>query len=157
MMKAGKLLGAVLVMVCVAAGCGFNPMLAVYDNNAKIAGDTNTYNLSNYEQVQSDLHFTASVGKMEGMDTIWVLDAEEDMTVDITYQLSVFSGKMKLVLIDPEKEVSVIVECDSEMEETVQSTLDVKKGNNRIKIVAAENTQFDIDMTLSAGGLKELG
>ena len=43
------------------------------------------------------------------------------------------------------------------MEETVQSTLDVKKGNNRIKIVAAENTQFDIDMTLSAGGLKELG
>ena len=132
-------------------------MLAVYDNNAKIAGDTNTYNLSNYEQVQSDLHFTASVGKMEGMDTIWVLDAEEDMTVDITYQLSVFSGKMKLVLIDPEKEVSVIVECDSEMEETVQSTLDVKKGNNRIKIVAAENTQFDIDMTLSAGGLKELG
>ena len=155
-MKAGKLLGAVLVMVCVA-GCGFNPMLAVYDNNAKIAGDTNTYNLSNYEQVQSDLHFTASVGKMEGMDTIWVLDAEEDMTVDITYQLSVFSGKMKLVLIDPEKEVSVIVECDSEMEETVQSTLDVKKGNNRIKIVAAENTQFDIDMTLSAGGLKELG
>jgi tRNA uridine 5-carbamoylmethylation protein Kti12 len=156
-MKAGKLLGAVLVMVCVAAGCGFNPMFAVYDNNAKIAGDTNTYNLSNYEQVQSDLHFTASVGKMEGMDTIWVLDAEEDMTVDITYQLSVFSGKMKLVLIDPEKEVSVIVECDSEMEETVQSTLDVKKGNNRIKIVAAENTQFDIDMTLSAGGLKELG
>ena len=156
-MKAGKLLGAVLVMVCVAAGCGFNPMLAVYDNNAKIAGDTNTYNLSNYEQVQSDLHFTASVGKMEGMDTIWVLDAEEDMTVDITYQLSVFSGKMKLVLIDPEKEVSVIVECDSEMEETVQSTLDVKKGNNRIKIVAAENTQFDIDMTLSAGVLKELG
>ena len=147
-MKAGKLLGAVLVMVCVAAGCGFNP---------KIAGDTNTYNLSNYEQVQSDLHFTASVGKMEGMDTIWVLDAEEDMTVDITYQLSVFSGKMKLVLIDPEKEVSVIVECDSEMEETVQSTLDVKKGNNRIKIVAAENTEFDIDMTLSAGGLKELG
>lgn len=156
-MKAGKLLGAVLVMVCVAAGCGFNPMLAVYDDNAKIAGDTNTYNLSNYEQVQSDLHFTASVGKMEGMDTIWVLDAEEDMTVDITYQLSVFSGKMKLVLVDPEKEVSVIVECDSEMEETVQSTLDVKKGNNRIKIVAAENTQFDIDMTLSAGGLKELG
>ena len=156
-MKAGKLLGAVLVMVCVAAGCGFNPMLAVYDDNAKIAGDTNTYNLSNYEQVQSDLHFTASVGKMEGMDTIWVLDAEEDMTVDITYQLSVFSGKMKLVLIDPEKEVSVIVECDSEMEETVQSTLDVKKGNNRIKIVAAENTQFDIDMTISAGGLKELG
>lgn len=44
-MKAGKLLGAVLVMVCVAAGCGFNPMLAVYDDNAKIAGDTNTYNL----------------------------------------------------------------------------------------------------------------
>lgn len=161
-MKVGKwfalVLAAVSTAACILAGCGTNPMLAIYDNDAKIASNTNTYSLTNVEQVHSDLHFTASVGKMEGMDTVWVFDAEEDTAVDITYQLNVSSGKAKLVLIDPEKEVSVIVECDSKMEEPVQETLDIRKGNNRIKIVAGENTQFDIDFTISqGGGLKELG
>ncbi len=146
-----------MAVVCMIAGCGVNPMLSVYDDDAKIASASNTYNIMNYEQVQSDLHFTASVEKMEGMDTIWVFDAEEDTEVDITYRLNVSSGKMKLVWINPEKEVSVIVECDSEMEDSVQETLHIKKGNNRIKIVAGENTQFDIDFTISHGGLKELG
>lgn len=161
-MKVGKwfalVLAAVCTAACILAGCGTNPMLAIYDNDAKIASNTNTYSLTNVEQVHSDLHFTASVGKMEGMDTVWVFDAEEDTAVDITYQLNVSSGKAKLVLIDSEKEVSVIVECDSKMEEPVQETLDIRKGNNRIKIVAGENTQFDIDFTISqGGGLKELG
>lgn len=155
--KSRKLFGVVLVVVCLITGCGRNPMLAVYDNDAKIASDTNTYSLINYEQVQSDLHFTASVEKMEGMDTIWVFDAEEDTAVDITYKLNVSSGRMKLVLISPEKEVSVIAECDSGMEDFVSDTLDIKKGNNRIKIVAGENTKFDIDFLISHGGLKELG
>lgn len=146
-----------MAVVCLITGCGRNPMLAVYDNDAKIASNTNTYSLINYEQVQSDLHFTASVEKMEGMDTIWVFDAEEDTAVDITYKLNVSSGRMKLVLINPEKEVSVIAECNSGMEDFVSDTLDIKKGNNRIKIVAGENTQFDIDFTISHGGLKELG
>lgn len=146
-----------MAVVCFITGCGRNPMLAVYDDDAKIASSTNTYNLINYEQVQSDLHFTASVEKMEGMDTIWVFDAEKDTAVDITYKLNVSSGKMKLVLINPEKEISIIAECDSGMEDFVSDTLDIKKGNNRIKIVAGENTQFDIDFTISHGGLKELG
>lgn len=157
-MKTAKLFAIVLTAVCMTAGCGTNPMLAIYDNDMKIASDTNSYSLTNVEQVHSDLHFTASVGKMEGMDTVWGFDAEEDTAVDITYQLNVSSGRVKLVLINPEKEVSVIVECDSKMEEPVQETLDIRKGNNRIKIVAGENTQFDIDFTIShGGGLKELG
>lgn len=146
-----------MAVVCFITGCGRNPMLAVYDDDAKIASNTNTYSLINCEQVQSDLHFTASVEKMEGMDTIWVFDAEKDTAVDITYKLNVSSGKMKLVLINPEKEVSVIAECDSGMEDFVSDTLDIKKGNNRLKLVAGENTQFDIDFTISHGGLKELG
>ena len=55
--KSRKLFGVVLVVVCLITGCGRNPMLAVYDNDAKIASDANTYSLINYEQVQSDLHF----------------------------------------------------------------------------------------------------
>ena len=94
---------------------------------------------------------------MEGMDTIWVFDAEEDKSLDITYTINVSSGKMKLVLINPKGDVSIIAECDTEMSEPIQSTLNVESGNNRIKIVAGENTKFDIEISIQEGEFKELG
>ncbi len=156
-MKMKKMFGATLIAVCLITGCAVNPMIAVYDNDQKIAGKSNTYNLDNVTQTTEDGHFTASVEKMEGMDTIWVLDAEKDTTLDITYTLNVFSGKMKLVLINSKGEISIIAECDTEMTEPIQSTLNLEKGNNRIKIVADENTKFDIDISISEGDFKNLG
>ena len=94
---------------------------------------------------------------MEGMDTIWVFDAEEDKSLEITYIINVSSGKMKLVLINPKGDVSIIAECDTEMSEPIQSTLNVESGNNRIKIVAGENTKFDIEISIQEGEFKELG
>ena len=155
-MKIKKMLAAGMIAVCLMTGCA-NPMVAIYDNDIKIASNTNSYNLNNYEQTAEDGHFTASVEKMEGMDTIWVFDAEEDKSLDITYTINVFSGKMKLVLINPKGDVSIIAECDTEMSEPVQSTLNVESGNNRIKIVAGENTKFDIEISIQEGEFKELG
>ena len=94
---------------------------------------------------------------MEGMDTIWVFDAEEDKSLEITYIINVSSGKMKLVLINPKGDVSIIAECDTEMSEPIQSTLNVESGNNRIKIVAGANTKFDIEISIQEGEFKELG
>jgi len=156
-MKVKKMFVAILIAVCLITGCATNPMVTVYDNDQKIASETNTYNLDKVDQTTEDGHFTASVEKMEGMDTIWSWDAEEDTTLDITYTLNVFSGKAKLVLINSKGEVSMIAECDTEMTEPIQSTLNVEKGNNRIKIVANENTKFDVEISISEGDFKNLG
>ena len=155
-MKIKKMLAAGMIAVCLMTGCA-NPMVAIYDNDIKIASNTNSYNLNNYEQTAEDGHFTASVEKMEGMDTIWGFDSEEDKSLDITYTMNVSSGKMKLVLINPKGDVSIIAECDTEMSEPIQSTLNVEGGNNRIKIVAGENTKFDIEISIQEGEFKELG
>lgn len=156
-MKNRKIISAALITICLLTGCASNSMVDVYDSNKKIASDTNTYNLINYEQTLDDRHFTASVEKMEGMDTIWSFNATEDTTIDITYSLKVFSGKMKLVLINHKGEVLVVTECDSEMTEPVQNMLNIESGNNRIKIVADENTKFDIDISISEGKFEKLG
>ena len=152
-----KILCMLLIIICLIIGCSLNPMLAVYDNDKKIASATNSYTLNNIEQSFEEKHFTASVEKMEGMDTIWVFDAKEDKTLDITYTLNVTSGKMKLALISPDGEVSVIGESGSGMTDPIQSTFHVKSGNNRIKIVAGENTAFTVDITISDGEFQELG
>lgn len=156
-MKTKKIIGAALTAIFLATGCASNPMAAVYDDDTAIASDTNTYNLYIDGQTSADGHFTASVEKMEGMDTIWVFEAQEAASIDITYAIQVSSGKMKLVLINPEGEVSIITECDSEMAEPMQSSLNVGSGNNRIKIVADENTKFDIDISIPDGEFKKLG
>ena len=70
--------------------------------------------------------------------------------------INVSSGKMKLALINPKGDVSIIAECDTEMSEPIQSTLNVESGNNRIKIVAGENTKFDIEISIQEGEFKEL-
>lgn len=177
-MKTKKILGAALMSGCLMAGC-VNPMASVYDNDSRIASASNSYNLNNIEQTSADGYFIASVEKMEGMDTIWVYEAimfkilrrimkfsmdtiwvyeaKEDTALDITYKLNVSSGKVKLALINPNGEIIIIAECDSEMADPAQSTLNVESGNNRIKIVAGENTRFDIELTISEGEFKELG
>jgi len=129
----------------------------IYDNDKKIASDTTTYNLINCKQTVKSGHFTASVEKMEGMDTVWSFNATEDSTVDIIYSLKVFSGKVKLVLINNEGEIFDIAECDSEMAEPAQNMLNIKSGNNRIKLVTDENTKFDIEISISEGEFETLG
>jgi len=156
-MKKRKIVAIVFMAICLWSGCASNSTIDVYDSDKKIASDTNTYNLSNYEQDVEDRHFTASVEMIEGMDTIWIFNATEDTTIDITYLLKVYSGKMKLVLINDKGEIFVIAECDSEMADPVQNMLNIESGNNRIKIVADENTKFDIDISISEGKFEKLG
>ena len=151
-MKIKRMLATGMLVVCLMTGCA-NPMAAIYDNDIKMASNINSYNRNNYKQTTEDGHFTASVEKMEGMDTIWVFDAEEDKVLDITYTINVSAGKMKLVLINPKGDVSIIAECDTEMSEPIHSTLNVESGNNRIKIVAGENTKFDIEFSIQEGEL----
>ena len=60
-----------VALICFMAGCASNPIVSVFDNNRKIASDTNTYNLINVDQTCEDGHLTASVEKMEGMNNQW--------------------------------------------------------------------------------------
>lgn len=156
-MKIKHMLVMALTAVSLLAGCAFQSMAAVYDDEKQIAGSSNSYSLINVKQTTEDGHFTASAEKMEGMDTIWDYEAEEAAELDITYTLNVYSGKLKLVVIHADGELSIIAEADAEMQEPVQDTFQVEGGKNRIKVVAGENTKFDIDISISAGRFRQLG
>ena len=92
-LKPKIILYAVLIAVYLMAGCAFHSMTAIYENDQMIASSTNSYSLINIEQLSEERHFTASVEKMEGMDTIWDFNAEENMPLDVTYTLKLFPEK----------------------------------------------------------------
>lgn len=156
-MKTKNLFATVLAVVFLITGCVDSSRFDVYDDDQKIASTSNSFNLTNVYQASEDGHFTASVEKMKGMDTLWSIDAEEGITLDITYTLNVSSGKAKLVLINPDGELSIIAECSSEMTEPAQSVLNLEKGKSRIKLVATDKAKFDIELSISEGKFEKLG
>lgn len=160
-----------IVILCVAIlliGCtGYNPA-DLYDNNKRIAGQGNTYNKVNYKQSEKDNTYKISCEVFEGMDTVWNYNASEDMEMKMTYNLEVEGGKAKLVLISPDGELQTIAEIVSGEEdyessessvtnendegnegETAEVTLQLREGNNRIKLVGAADTALNLEMTFS--------
>lgn len=140
-----------LCAVMLLTGCaGYDPT-TVYDNNRRIAGQSNTYNKVNYKQSQKDNTYKISCELFEGMDTIWNYNASEDMEIQMEYTLAVESGKAKLVLISPDGEVETITEVtnENEVNDSVEVTLQLEEGENRIKLVGGADTSVDLEMIFS--------
>lgn len=155
-----KILWVIMILLVLGlSGCRTNPMLAVYNDDSKIASDSNSYNLINDEQSIENQNYEGSIEKFEGMDTIWTYDAMEDITLDMAYQVSVHTGKMKLVLIAPDDTLTTIVEVTPKttMKNIENTTLELKKGKNRIKVVGGKNTKLDIDISIPEGEFNNLG
>lgn len=144
-----------LFFICLLTGCG--SMENLYDNDYKIASNSNSYSFNNVKQEVNDGTFHASIEEMEGMETVWTMEATETTNVDFTYAIKVYSGKVKLVLISPKEELTTLTECTSDSEANENYTISVHQGENRMKIVAAQDTKFDITLSVTDGNLHELG
>lgn len=169
------LLTALFASALSLAGCsglGAN----AYNNERSIASDMNSYNLNNITQTSDDGTFSAQVGNMEGMDTIWTYDAENETSTELSYDITLYSGKLKLTLISPDKKVTTLVELDSEKDAEDHSasaqdssagtsacsasdtvSFSLEPGENRIKVVAGEDTRFDMNLSMPEGEFGELG
>ena len=89
----------------------------------------------------SDNTVSGSAEKLEGMDTIWEFNTDEPTEVNISCNLTVTSGKAKLVYIDPDGTVTTIAECiaGEENEQSVSESIKAEEGENRIRLVGAED------------------
>lgn len=152
-----KMIVGTLLVVFLLSGCS-NAMADIYDNESKITSDTNSFNLDGIEQEIEGNSYNATIEKMEGMDTVWTLDTEEETTVDISYDITWYNGKIKVALIYPDGELTTLAECKSNQDNSSNSTsLTLPQGEYRIKIIAGENTKFDISLSITDGSFHELG
>lgn len=108
--------------------------------------DSYSYNndVQNIYKDKADIRFSSFYGD----DTIWIMKADKDNTVDIKYAINISSGKFKLILIDPNDKVTVICEGSGNS----SKTLDLPKGKNRIKIVgSAAKGKVSMELELGDG------
>lgn len=150
------LLAALCASILSLAGC--NGLSAgAYNNEKSIASDVNSYNLNNVTQSNEGDTFSAQVENMEGMDTIWDCSADAALETELSYDITLYSGKVKLALISPDEEVTTLVELDSGKSAAGTVSFTLQPGENRIKVVAGEDTGFDMSLTVPEGEFGSLG
>lgn len=133
-------------------------MNLIYSNDKKIANDSNSYNLTDDKQNIDGQIYTGEF-EFEGMDALWTYKTEQDCKIDISYLLSLSRGKAKLVLITPDGAVTNIVENtdNSKQNELTTTSLSLLKGENRIKLVAANKAQIELEVKIDEGDFEKLG
>ena len=154
----GKLTAALALLAAFSiSGCSGSQMADLYDNEKEISSDSNSFNLDGIQQNIEEEKWTASVERLEGMDTVWSWEAQETTEAEFSYEITLYSGKLKVVLIDPEGALTTLAECDSPGEQNAQESISLEKGESRIKLVAGEDTRFDIQLEMTEGSFTELG
>lgn len=153
-----KLVSIVVIALVVLTGCSSNYMSSIYNDEEKLVSETNSYNLNESDQKIEEQKFSGTV-EFEGMDTIWTFNSEEDTEIDMKYLFKVTRGKAKLVLITPDESLITMIETskNSELKDYAVNKIPVKKGLNRIRLVAANNAKIEFDINIDYGTFDELG
>lgn len=140
-----------IFVICVMlTGCNNDFAERQYDSNAKIAESGDRYAKSGSVMNAIGDSVDLTVQKFDGRQTVWSKEYSENQDVEIEFLLTITSGKVKLVHIDEDGNVSTIVECtsDSGIEQTTTYTVSMKEGRNRIKIVGYDCRDIDFSMEI---------
>lgn len=140
----------------------------IYNNERYLARTDATANKVQYKRtVQDDGVVTVTCGRMTGTDVVWEYKSDGDMTLQMHYTFQVTSGKAKLILVNPDKTVTTLVELDSAAAadsqikhpdtsdntaaQETESTMDLelKQGDSQIKIVCGKGTSFSLRFYLN--------
>ncbi|WP_291580319.1 50S ribosomal protein L7ae [Clostridium sp. UBA6640] len=146
-----------IIMITLLIGCGDNFMDRVYNDDDKIASDSNTFGVDESDETIEEGIYKGKL-KLSGSGTIWIYESDEDFDLQVPYTLSVKSGKAKLVLISPNNTVATLVEntAKSSVEENTALTIPIKKGINRIKLVGYKKADIELELHIEKGEFKKI-
>ena len=155
-----------VAVVCGAAGVRagggntssmYRPMLVsskgnayrMYDDDALIAGDSENDVWNAYNYCGGDGSVNISKFAFNGSDSLWILYANKETTLEVTSEFSLRSGRFKVVFVGPDQTVQTLNESGEKS--TVKITL--SEGRNVIKMVGQKARLEDINIAYD--GIKE--
>ena len=115
----------IVCMVVGLTGCSNEFAKQEYNDAEKIAQIKDRYSESIYHFKSIEGGYTLTISKFDGRDTIWKKTLEEDAEVEIQLDLKISSGNAKVVYIDCNNNVTVLIEClqDNSNEQTATKTV----------------------------------
>lgn len=122
---------------------GGNYKKNIYGDNSKIITEYDTYSYNRQVCNNTDGKLKSKF-RFTGMDTIYKLDSEDGGVASIKYNVNITSGKFKIVLINPNDEITTVIEGTGEGTKDIE----LSSGESRIKLVGKDakgEIEIDID------------
>lgn len=135
-------------------GCSNKEELnARYDNDEWIAnGGGLHYYVTHYSTGSNGLGFR---GTLTGIEDLWTYTIHEKTAIGVSHALSVESGgRAKLVLVDPDKQVTILTENADQTTQEVMTTQYFtleKSGQYKIKIVGQDDPKCSLTLFVDRG------
>ncbi len=136
-------------IVCLAiglTGCGNEFAKQEYNDTEKIAQIEDSYAKDNSVFNPIDGGYSLTVSKFSGRQTLWSKTLEKSAEIEIQFDFSISSGSAKVVYIDCNNNVTVLIECSQNIsnEQTATKTVSLTSGLNRLKIVGYNCKDIDL-------------
>ncbi len=144
MKKTAVILAAALCLTMTACSNEFAEQ--EYDSAEKIvqSGDRYATSLSASTWINNELSYSA--GSFDGRETLWSEIVIDEGTVEISVSLSLDEGMAKLVYIDPDDNITELIE--STYGKDISRTITMPEGENRIKLVGYGCKGLELEMEL---------
>ena len=146
-----KIITSVLIcsLLCVAIvlmGCGNGFAKQEYNDVEIIIQIEDRYAKENSVFNSIDGGYSLTVSKFDGRQTLWKKTLEENAEIEIQIDLNISSGNAKVVYIDSNNNITVLMECsqNNPNEQTVTKTISLTNGLNRLKIVGYDCKGIDL-------------
>ncbi len=148
-MKQNIIIVLICLIVCVTiglTGCGNEFAKQEYNDAEKIAQIEDRYAKDNSFSNHIDGGYTLTVSKFNGRQTLWNKTLEKSSEIEMQLDLGISSGSAKVVYIDCNNNVTVLIECsqNGSNEQTATKTVSLTSGLNRLKIVGYDCKDIDL-------------
>lgn len=144
----------VLCMTVFCIGCQSKDLHDdIYDSDEKIIMQDQFEVQKDQDSKLDDGSYQYTADNFSGAKTIWQYSAKEGESVTFAYNLYVFKGKGKLVLVQPDQTVVKIAAADSRGDGNVISDniITTVEGLYKLKVVGAESPKITITLNFSRG------
>ncbi|MCI8612949.1 MAG: hypothetical protein HFE48_04545 [Clostridia bacterium] len=120
-----------------------------YNDNEKIVQLEDRYakEISVFNSIEGG--YSLTVSKFYGRQTLWKKNLENSAQMQIRLDLSVSSGSAKVVYIDCNDNITVLIEClqgGGSGAQSATKTISLTSGLNRLKIVGCDCKDVDLKM-----------
>ena len=133
------------VTICLT-GCGNEFAKQEYNDVEKIVQIEDRYAKENSVFNPVDGGYSLTASKFDGRQTLWKKTIEKNAEIEIQLDLTISSGNAKVVYIDSDNNLTVLIECsqNNSDEQTAIKTVSFTSGLNRFKIVGYDCKDVDL-------------
>ena len=139
------------LILCVTisfTGCGNKFAKQEYNDDEKIVQIADRYAKSNSVFKPIEGGYSLTVSRFDGRETLWEKKLEENAEIEIQIDLNITSGNAKVVFIDSNNDITVLIEHlqNNSNELTTTKIVSLTNGLNRLKIVGYDCENIDLKL-----------